>query len=541
METTSSFNQVYSDYLHTNKAFWHRFSPKPSELNAEYIAVDAMVDFPSYILGNLIIAKYLQSFTGCRILAVVRNPEQLARWKELLISFSVEEAFFAMDSQPFSYSIRIEDIIREKEGSGLRECLLNCQIHGMPVGDLIYDAYLRDTGEPTVFGMNSTLEAYIRQAIQFYDRYNLLFIKKKIRHCVLGHTVYLLYGMLARVAVMNGTVVYGRKPGSSPLTIKQYQKIGDFPMSEMKPDSDSFEKILIKRKEQGIDYANEFLSKRFSGEAAGPFGTFAAYSKDRIAVSRETFLSTCRINNNNPIVFLMCHAFTDSPHSYPTMLHHDFYDWLTDTLNIVVDLKDINWVVKIHPEDKHYISKIDYGSKLGIEYSLKYKHIFLCPDNLNSSSLTDIADMFLTVRGTCAVEFAAMGIPSIVTAQGRFSQLGFLQECFSREQYIQSLARIMKNNILDQSQRDRAKNAIYFYHYVLLVNCVFIPGIIANWWTPFNAVEFWNTAHQSLTTFNTIDDPLYKNFRVQVEHNLKQLLRYDEFPELVPKEQTAFP
>jgi len=533
METSGNIKQVFSDYLHDNKAFWDRFSSAQSELSSDYIAVDAMVDFPSYILGNLIIAKYLQSFTGCRILAIIRNPEQLARWKDLFISFSVDEAFFAMDEKPFPYNFNIADIIKEKEGPGLRERLLRSEINGMPVGDLIYDAYLRDTGEPTVFQMNSTLEAYIRTSISFYDRYNLLFKNKKIKHCILGHTVYLLYGVLARVAVQHGAIVYGRKTASTPLTIMRYENIGDFPMGELDIGVTQFEKIYTTRKEQAIDFADNFLSKRFAGEAAGPWGAFIAYSKDRCSYNRIEFKNKCQINNDKPIVFLMSHAFSDSPHCYSVMLYHDYFDWLQSTLDIASTIKDVNWIVKPHPEDKLYLSTINHAAKLGIEYSAKYENIFLCPDDLNSASIYGIADSLVTVRGTCALEFSALGTPCIVTGMGYFSKLGFLHESIHREQYIQTLANIPKMGNLDQLKMDQAKTAIFFYQYVLMVDCIFVPGIHPGWWVPFNAVQFWDTARQSLSTFNVLDDPLYKNFKIQFEHSKKQMLRFDEFSELI--------
>jgi hypothetical protein len=56
------------------------------------------------------------------------------------------------------------------------------------------------------------------------------------------------------------------------------------------------------------------------------------------------------ITNDNPIVFIFAHIFSDTPRgANDKILFIDFYKWLYETIKYVKDLKDINWVVKPHP------------------------------------------------------------------------------------------------------------------------------------------------------------------------------------------------
>ena len=66
-------------------------------------------------------------------------------------------------------------------------------------------------------------------------------------------------------------------------------------------------------------------------------------------------ISTLKINNKKPFVFILAHVFSDAPLSIgETMLFSDYYDWLIFTIKQAGLNKDINWIVKPHPSSYIY-------------------------------------------------------------------------------------------------------------------------------------------------------------------------------------------
>ena len=517
-------NKLYAEFIEENKKFWADFSPSPSELDDKVILVDCLVDFPPYILGNLIIAKYLQKRNNAIIIGVVRDQSQLERNYHLLSSFAVEKVIYACERNSQQYNLDIEHILLEKNVKKLREKVLNFSIDGLKVGDLVYDAYLRDTGEPTIHSVNDVLVNYFYEAKRYYDIYDIFCKHNNVVSTVQGHTVYLMYGMMARVAVKNGATVFGRKPGSSPMAMRRYSTFEDLDRYEIGFRKEDFDRVYQNDKENAIAFATDYLEKRFNG-----YGRYKAPAYDpdeKKKYGYEQLVKRINLNPNKKTVVVMCHVFSDAPHCDAWMLHHDYFEWLQDTLEIISTIDNVNWIVKPHPDDKYYNGNVNYAVVETEKYTKKYNHIFLMPDDFNTAGMCDIADALVSIRGTAALEFSAMGLPCVVTGTLFYTGLGFTIEPKNREEYIQVLKNIHNSKLLQQHERDKALVCWYFYHKLVRVNCLFIPNVISNWYTKFNAENFWAESLISIRNQVVADDPLFKNLSTQLDKDLPNLMNF---------------
>lgn len=62
-------------------------------------------------------------------------------------------------------------------------------------------------------------------------------------------------------------------------------------------------------------------------------------------------------------------------------------------------------------------------------------NIHLCPADLNTNSLRDCADVIVTVHGTVGLEYACLGIPTILAGTPFYAGFGFTHEPTSVEAY----------------------------------------------------------------------------------------------------------
>jgi tetratricopeptide repeat protein/capsular polysaccharide biosynthesis protein len=526
------YDKIFKEFVLFNKQAWDEFSPPENHLEDKLILVDCMVDFPPYIHGNMIVAKFLQKATNAKIAVVVRDQEQLSRNQSILKSFSVKEAFFSMAPVPLSIETNIDRFTKETNPKKVREGIINFALEGLVIGDLIYDAYLRDTGLPTIDRIDNTLLHYFSHAEKIHAIYKKIFENRNVIATVQAHTVYIIYGILARVALANGAVVFGRKPGTSPFTIRMYNKLSELGTWEIGFRKKDYEYIYRHHKERAIEFSKDFLRKRFKGKSIPSLyaHTQEAYSQSKQHYSRNDLIKKIDMHPDKPIVFIMCHAFSDAPHVDSRMLHNDYFEWLEETLEIVSGLMHVNWVVKPHPEDKYYESKEDHAAKIATEYTEKHSNIFLSPEDLNTSSILEYAHAVVTVRSTAALEFSAMGIPSIVTGRFTFTSLGFTIEPETKEAYIETLTNIHDCKRLSSQQTDRALTCCYLYYNLALVETRFIPSIASNWHTEFDAVEYLEFSLAALKNHRIEDDPIYKNFKIQLRHGLPYLMKFDEIP-----------
>ena len=178
--------------------------------------------------------------------------------------------------------------------------------------------------------------------------------------------------------------------------------------------------------------------------------------------------------------------------------------------------------------DKHFACKRDYAAAIAERYSEKYKHIKLCPEDLNTLSVLGIAKAIVTVRGTAALEFSAMGIPSVVTGSSAFTSLGFSIEPTTREEYVATLKNIHNYASLSLEKIEKALICCCFYFYLIRVDCAFLPNIPPVWWVDIDAEKFWGKALAAVKNRAIKDDPLYRNFNIQIQHDLPNLMKSEE-------------
>lgn len=110
-------------------------------------------------------------------------------------------------------------------------------------------------------------------------------------------------------------------------------------------------------------------------------------------------------------VLVAAHSFSDSPHSIGNTLFPDFFSWL-EHLAELAGRTDYEWLFKLHPDERdRYI-----GVQAEVERLLeRYPNTKLIPSGVSHWALLERGiDLVLTIYGSIAVEYPALGIPAIV-------------------------------------------------------------------------------------------------------------------------------
>jgi hypothetical protein len=451
--------QSYNTKLSPNSVFLETFNSDPTYLLQAARVANAINNKYGYSVIALLntytkkknnITFFLRSFNITRFLYFRRYFFNI--WFLLL---SVRHSFFVF----CKYRTNIKGFIDFK-------------FRGIDLGDLIYDTIIRIVEnvytieklefKDLKFIFMGILRVYIFE--KQIKKYNVKFI-------ITSHVEYITFGILARVGRRLGAEVIL----SDRYSLKNYKyfNMKDHMFLPRKEDID----FLKNNKAKVLKEIDQYLVERFKGNDNKNDGLSVSNAyKNKKVYSRDDLKNELGITNNNPLVYVATHCFSDAPHGSFSILHNDYYQWYIDTLKIIFEIKNVNWIIKPHPSVSLYGE--DGLVKKIYEENYKCQHIFLSPEKLSTISLVQVADVVLTVQGTIGLELSCMGIPCIITGKAFYSGFGFTIEPETIEEYISLLNNIRKINKLTFHQIEMAKLLMGWIKVYSLINDSIMPSSI---------------------------------------------------------------
>jgi hypothetical protein len=157
------------------------------------------------------------------------------------------------------------------------------------------------------------------------------------------------------------------------------------------------------------------------------------------------------------------HILYDATFWYGRNLFADYGEWLVATVEAACANPNVNWVIKLHPENvmrweeatgSYSLEDVEDYRLLRDRFPELPDHVRLMPpeDDTNTVSLFDFADYAVTVRGTVGLEFPCFGVPVLTGGTGGYSGRGFTIDSDTPEEYLARLASIQEIPRLDEEQ-----------------------------------------------------------------------------------------
>ena len=390
---------------------------------------------PNYLFRTGVAAKAVQSELGGGDIVVVVNGFSY-QWQSAIKAYAsfgmtrwvfLGRKFMLSDPFIFIFASAMSALQFYRLRTPLQ--LLNIHLGGIKIGDLIYDEVLRSTGQPTVQNIDWSVYKVMARSWFYYYQYHLVFRMRSYSYYIATHTAYPQYGLLCRVALQRGIKVIE----TSDIQMSSYHSISESQLptyhqgvnAEILKDLESGNQSVAEREA----VAREGLRRRLDSEIKQIDAEKAYLGK---IYTPDELRAALNIPANHRIGFVMTHIFKDSPHLSSCMLHADYYRWLESTIDCCAGSPGISWVVKPHPS---YVLYGEEGMVEALVVSSGAKNIHMCPKDLNTSSLSTCADVLLTVHGTAGLEYACLGIPTILAGTPFYSGFGFTQEPQTVEEY----------------------------------------------------------------------------------------------------------
>ncbi len=421
------------------------------------VIVEGHVDCPASIIDKARIAKAIEEETGRTALVYVRGFYfRGSNVAHVYQSFGIKGFYFWWRNylNPLVIVPVFYQSLKVFLFSNTGDKLIALNYKGVVIGDLIYDTLIRFI--PNTYTIDKlSLKKHFRLIFRaFYTFHNneKIIRKYKPKYLVTSHNVYAEFGLFPRQLRKsnNGVIflkdIYAYKCYSQDISINEHF---------LKVDRNYFDEKLNDPEYELA--ARDYYNARTSGNISH-IDVINAYRNKKKYTFDELSHLYSGVNPSGKNVFVMSHAFSDSPHVGEGILFRDYYDFLQQTLIILNEVKGINCFVKPHP------SSYMWNEKGGVEALVennKLKNIYILPADFNTNSIIDIADSIVTAKGTAGLEFSCAGIPAVTAGKGYYHGSGITCEPETVEEYFTALKSLPDIIPLDEEKIKRALVMLY--------------------------------------------------------------------------------
>lgn len=500
-------------FIAYNKKIWG----KKRKSNKRFFLVEGMLGaMPAHLIRLGIVLNAVADTVDENPLVILNSCTD-DRNKEMFKSFGVSDFIFLDE-------IRLNLIEKIKAVFKVFPCVIFKNINkvllleykGMNFGHLVYDDLLRSNkGSYTVGKVDKKCILTIYKAICYIFKYSKIISRYKTEIVVVTHNEYVEFGTLGIAAIAQDNAILN---------------INDFELSINKDKNGLYlherfrkglkEEITKGDKEELLKEGRRLLQARVcAGTGVYDFKNAylnkKTYTRDELA---ERFSHNAKKN-----IFIFMHVFSDAPHLSKMTMYKDYYEWISDTMEQITHICDVNWYIKVHP------SAFLYGESNAFEKVMKNGkgNIFWTPDDFNTFSIKDVADAVITCQGTVGIEASCMGIPVIITGRPYYSNLGFTIEPRSKKEYYTILKKVYKIKRLSLEKTKKAQIALGAYGKYNFMEDTILDNEVYNYAGYGKQTDYeraYNRIIENMQGKLCSDIPLYDKTKELLKQNLREYI-----------------
>ena len=469
--------------------------------NKKYILIADRQRFDSSIRQSLI-SKIFNDKGYTPVLAT-RKPNSI--FSKIYESFGLkkkfntnllENKFFLIKNSP-EFFLKSIFILVKYQILGFEKFKINLKIDNIKIGPQILDQYYRN--DQSYLKGFFTLKFYKILLTAFYKiRLIQNYIKKnKIKYTVVSSDTYLNESSIIFKISQELKLINIRSVRKTAVVCKNYKDYNEHLYTIQKSD--------LKRKSFSINKVNKYIRKRFNGEIEHLDVKNAFRNKEKRFDKKKLF-KFFKLNNKKykNVILFAPHVFADSCSTWGSFPFLNYYQFFTETINRMKDIKNIAWIIKPHPT-RHFW-KEDYVIK---EYLKKnnFSNIYFCPDKISTRDIIKCADTVVTGRGTIGVEAATFGKRSITCGSSLYRNLNISFNSNNKKEFFKVLNFKNYKFSLNKKQIRIAKKSLFFMgSFRWKQDSHIIPNMATN---HKNVDFYFKKINNNLKKYNFINDKYY--------------------------------
>ncbi len=203
-----------------------------------------------------------------------------------------------------------------------------------------------------------------------------------------------------------------------------------------------------------------FMMSRYKGQANYDLRERKPYYGNLEQI-REKYVA----DPNKPVWGIMCHINWDSVKDYSPMAFDSFNDWMMVTVQEIINIEKVNWIIKIHPAEARDKRLLGIQDLIDTQFSSLPSHVRVisAEEEISPLEFFQLIDGGISVYGTSGLELALQGKPVILAGEAHYGGKGFTYEGLCPEDYVNLLHRASSIPRLSEAQIALARQYAYNY------------------------------------------------------------------------------
>ena len=498
----------------------------------DYFLITGLVSVDYYTLYNCLIGLNLARIIKKNPIALVKKND--FETEAFMRSFGIKNFYYIDNGNIFR---RIKFFIKAINFIGSHkktDSFLELKYENVYVGKIVYDHYVRHTGIASVENIHYKFYYFLSQTLLVHNFSKKFFNEISIKEVVQTESQFIPSCIIFQNSLLNNCKVYSKIGMNNKISVRVFNNFKEVYINRHRYTKKLFNEVFQNHREVAINEGNKIIKGRFQGEIE--------YQADHNIEEKIDFLSKRIINKDKkmhftkkeicqklnwdvdtPIAMIFSADLTDGIFSNSWTIFKDNLTWLKSTLNAIKDFKNINWIIKPHPNDLK--NKVITNTENEVNKLVKkYRNIALLPNNFANFSLPDIISAAVSAQGSAGYEYPSFGIPTIICGESLSSGHGFSNEPKTEEEYYNLLKNINKLEALKKEQIDKAKTFVYIYTKLSKVHSPLVPDLKK---LEKGNKEFWKNLDKLLLNYDPQKDDFRKNFEIQLKKNDTHTINYN--------------
>ena len=493
----------------------------------DQILITSFLHTKLYSINNIVIGINLSKLLNKTAVALIKKND--FGTEIFMRSFGIEK-FYYLHNENFISRLKylFLSIKLLKKIANINE-LLEFRHDGIFFGKIIYDHYIRFNRVGTVSFLKPKFYLYLSQALMFYMQTQKILISSKINNIVQTENQFIPSSPVFQAALKKNCKVYCKIGTANKISVRVFQSFSEVYKNRHRFSSNLFNLVKTKNKNFAIKKGELIIQNRLKNIAGYSVDQARSFefikddlNKDILNFNKTELCKRFNWDPKKPIAMIFANDLIDGVFSNSWNLYTDRLTWLRVTLNFISKIKNINWIIKPHPNEIR--NKVITSTKLEVKkFYSQFYHIKLFPEECGIETLPKIIKCAISALGSVGYEYPALGVPSIICGESLSSGHGISIEPKNEKEYFEYLKNIDKIENVNTEQQDRAKIFVYIYS---VLSKVYSPLIPNNHTKDFKYKNFLFEYEKLIDNYNPNNDDLYKNLKTQIFLNDRHTINY---------------
>lgn len=495
------------------------------------VFVESFINHPIYTITNCYIAKIVSNVLGRECWGILRLGD--IRGTKIMNSFGINKIIYIHEGNFFSrlwyLVIAYNHLIKIKN----IKSLIRFKINKIEFGSSIYEQYIRFKKKPNISTINIDLYYLLSRALNYNSQFQNIFKNEKKNYLIQGETQYFPFRICLQNSLKFKNKIISRR-GISSCGVKIYKKFDDRNENRSKIPKKIFNFIYKNLNKKDLSNIKYYFNRLHYNKFGKDLYQYLENKKNNLKIfkSKDELCNYFNWDKKKPIVLILAHELTDGNLTNKWNLFQNDMFWIVETIKKIINIKNVNWLIKPHPSEEIYNSKINTKS-IFKDYCNNQLNIKLFPDSFESKNLNNFITAAITSHGSAGYEFPGLGVPTIICGDTIYSELGFNMEPKTKTQYFELLEKIKFFKKIDKEKIRKSQFFSYLFHNLAsaIIPIIYESNIRMN----YDKNEFWEHSLKLLKKYRLNENIFSKSLKFQIKSENFILINLNKLQHLKSK------